>query len=391
MIYLSKYHVESFRGITDLELEDLGDINLILGDNNCGKTSFLESLMLLRNINDFSNVIRVSRIRSSNYFYFNRLSSFNSFLYMFNPMFDKKTISIGGVLNDVPVSLKISGILQKVMVDRTEIQRNNKQVSLLDFDENENSDDNLILEDEITEFNGTIKNQYGNRTRTSKINLNEISNISGMRISRPYNIDFEYVSSIEHSSTMIFSSILKEPSFKELVLKVVQLFDPNIADLLYLKNEQTGRPIEYIYHKELGNMPLLSFGDGVKKVILLANSIAKAAGGILLIDEIETSINSKYYDDIFNFVVKACQEFNIQLFITTHSIEAVDGLLSTQRYDDYPANKDLIRVITFRKRNNRTFSRVLNGKQAYEDRKNYGLEVRIWIALFYVRGKLMPY
>ncbi len=377
MIYLSKYHVESFRGITDLELEDLGDINLILGDNNCGKTSFLESLMLLRNINDFSNVIRVSRIRSSNYFYFNRLSSFNSFLYMFNPMFDKKTISIGGVLNDVPVSLKISGILQKVMVDRTEIQRNNKQVSLLDFDENENSDDNLILEDEITEFNGTIKNQYGNRTRTSKINLNEISNISGMRISRPYNIDFEYVSSIEHSSTMIFSSILKEPSFKELVLKVVQLFDPNIADLLYLKNEQTGRPIEYIYHKELGNMPLLSFGDGVKKVILLANSIAKAAGGILLIDEIETSINSKYYDDIFNFVVKACQEFNIQLFITTHSIEAVDGLLSTQRYDDYPANKDLIRVITFRKRNNRTFSRVLNGKQAYEDRKNYGLEVRI--------------
>ena len=85
MIYLSKYHVESFRGITDLELEDLGDINLILGDNNCGKTSFLESLMLLKNIDDFSNVLRVSRIRSLNYYYPNRLSAFNSFLYMFNP------------------------------------------------------------------------------------------------------------------------------------------------------------------------------------------------------------------------------------------------------------------------------------------------------------------
>lgn len=377
MIYLSEYYVDSFRGITDLKLKDLGDVNLILGDNNCGKTSFLESLMLLRNINDFSNVIRVSRIRNSNYFYFNRLSSFNSFLYMFNPTFDRKIISIGGVIKGLPVNFKISGILQKVMVDRTEIQRNNKQINILDFDENENSDNNLILEDEITEFNGTIKNQYGNQSRTFKINLNEISNISGMKISRPYSIDFEYVSSIEHSSTMIFSSILKEPSFKDLVLKVVQLFDPNIADLLYLKNEQTGRPIEYIYHKELGNMPLLSFGDGVKKVILLANSIAKAAGGVLLIDEIETSINSKYYDDIFNFVVKACQEFNIQLFITTHSIEAVDALLSTQRYDDSPTKNDLIRVITFRKRNSRTFSRVLNGKQAYEDRKNYGLEVRI--------------
>ena len=82
-------------------------------------------------------------------------------------------------------------------------------------------------------------------------------------------------------------------------------------------------------------------------------------------------------DDIFNFVVKACQEFKIQLFITTHSIEAVDGILSTQRYDDDTTENDLIRVITFRKRDNRTFSRVLNGKQAYEDRKNYGLEVRI--------------
>ena len=162
MIYLSKYHVESFRGITDLELNDLGDINLILGDNNCGKTSFLESLMLLKNIDDFSNVLRVSRIRSLNYYYPNRLSAFNSFLYMFNPTAEKKIISVYGVLNDKPISIKISGILESIMVDRNELRKGYRQYSFLEF-EDRDSDEELVGEDEITEFKGVINSYYGKR------------------------------------------------------------------------------------------------------------------------------------------------------------------------------------------------------------------------------------
>ena len=97
-------------------------------------------------------------------------------------------------------------------------------------------------------------------------------------------------------------------------------------------------------------MPLSTYGDGIKKVLSIANAIALSSNGVLLIDEIDTAIHAKYYDDIFKFIMKAAKQYNVQLFITTHSIEAVDGLLKTQVKDDvYGLNDDPIRVITLRK------------------------------------------
>jgi hypothetical protein len=40
--------IQNFRGIEDLEIKDLGRINLLVGANNVGKTSVLEALALLR-------------------------------------------------------------------------------------------------------------------------------------------------------------------------------------------------------------------------------------------------------------------------------------------------------------------------------------------------------
>jgi len=94
-------------------------------------------------------------------------------------------------------------------------------------------------------------------------------------------------------------------------------------------------------------MPISTYGDGIKKVLSLANGIAQATNGILMIDELETAIHAKYYDDIFRFMVKACRQFQVQLFVTTHSMEAIDKLLATQEYDNQ--DDDDITVITFKK------------------------------------------
>lgn len=80
--------------------------------------------------------------------------------------------------------------------------------------------------------------------------------------------------------------------------------------------EVGNRPVEYLKHKKLGNMPLSTYGDGIKKVLALSNAIAMAAGGILLIDELKQQFIRSTIDDIFQFVVKACEKFNVQVFIT---------------------------------------------------------------------------
>ena len=146
--------------------------------------------------------------------------------------------------------------------------------------------------------------------------------------------------------------------------------------MMIFKSDIGNRPVEYIRHKLLGDMPVSSYGDGIKKVLALSNGIAMAAGGILLIDEIETAIHKKYYDDIFRFIVKACKSFKVQAFITTHSIEAIDGLLGTQDYD-IQCDLDDICVCTIKRTEEGTVSRVLTGREVYENRESFGFEVRL--------------
>ncbi|MBK8425752.1 MAG: AAA family ATPase [Lewinellaceae bacterium] len=43
--HLTYFKVENFKRFDSLELTDIGQFNLIVGDNNVGKTSVLEALL----------------------------------------------------------------------------------------------------------------------------------------------------------------------------------------------------------------------------------------------------------------------------------------------------------------------------------------------------------
>ena len=62
MAYFKKLFVNRYRGIRALKIHELKGVNLVVGDNNCGKTSVLEALQLLRTSGNLANVYRVSII-----------------------------------------------------------------------------------------------------------------------------------------------------------------------------------------------------------------------------------------------------------------------------------------------------------------------------------------
>lgn len=377
MVFLKNFSINQFRGIHGLNVKGLGDINLIVGDNNSGKTSVLEAIMLLRSTSAFSNILNVVRLRDNGFFSPFRLSVFENFLYMFNPESDEKNIEVEGLIGDTSVGIKVSGTIENVLIDMSELRDRHKNAHAMQ------GASVIYDEAEVAEFQGIISSKIGDAVSNEEIRFNEYTRLTGMRASKPESIEIVYVSPTDHTNGNVFSKVVKNDDYKDIVLHVIKIFDDDIEDILYIKNEQTSRPIECLKHKKLGIMPLATYGDGIKKVLLLANSIASAAGGILLVDEIETAIHARHYDDIFKFVIKACKQFHIQLFATTHSIEAVDGFLATQCDADkenyIEDSEDVIRVVTFRKNveKNRTDARVLSGKEVFENRKNFDFEVRL--------------
>jgi len=98
-VYICDFQIDSFRGIHNLTVQGLNHINLIVGDNNNGKTSFMEALLLLRNPGDITNVLRVARQRDAAFFT-NRVSPFENFIYLFPQDTKRDEIGITSLCRD---------------------------------------------------------------------------------------------------------------------------------------------------------------------------------------------------------------------------------------------------------------------------------------------------
>ena len=232
---------------------------------------------------------------------------------------------------------------------------------------------------ECQAFQGNLLVRTGNNQEKTEISFHEYSTVSGRDITSRHLLNMVYLAPFDHLRGGNFSRILTNDPYKELCVQILQLFDPGITDLLLLKNENTNRPIECVKHKELGTMPLSSYGDGIKKVLSIASGIARAVDGVLLIDEVETAIHSRYFEDIFRFIASACRKFGVQVFITSHSIEAIDGFLSIMDYEKTTEQEDPVSVVTLKKdwRSSLSYARVLSGCHVHQNREQFGFEVRL--------------
>lgn len=365
MAFMKELCINRYRGIRDLKMENLKQVNLLVGDNNCGKTSALEALQLLRTSGSLANIYNIARQRDS-LAMIGTNSLFSNFICMFPKSDeDELVISVNGICNDKDISFLMKGKQARVLLDTKELLSN--KYRLRDIPDGET---------EADAFDGELYLKFGDAEKKNPININQYSIVTGTVSSEANQFNIIYMSPFAHLRGGILNRILISDSYKQICIKALQLFDPDIEDMLLLRSDIGDRPVEYLRHKTLGNMPVSSYGDGIKKVLALSNAIAMAAEGILLIDEIETAIHKKYYDDIFRFVVKACKTFNVQVFITTHSIEAIDGLLATQDYE-LQQDTDDICVCTIKRDSNVSYSRVLSGREVFENREAFGFEVRL--------------
>ena len=369
-IYISNFSVDHFRGIHDLSIDNINHINIIAGDNNCGKTSILEAILLLRNPADITNVLRIARLRDASAS-LGGVSIYENFINLFPKDGNKATISLRSLCRDDDVRYLLTGEQKKIMLEPEDLS---KKISF--------SQRRRIMQEygsgpvETDAFVGEAQYELGVLKGHIKVDINAYTSVSGKEIIKENYLDMIYLSPFNHVQGNVFGRIIRNDSYKDICLHILRLFDPDIVDLLILRNEDNNRPVEYVKHKTFGNMPLSTYGDGIKKVLSIANGIAQASGGILMIDEVETAIHSKYYNDIFRFIIKACLQFNVQAFITTHSLEAIDGFLEAQDYS-HQSDYDNISVITLKKELKKTYSRVLPGRKAYANREHFGFEVRL--------------
>lgn len=371
---ITSMEVVSFRGIQNLKVENLSEINIITGNNNSGKTSFLEALMMLSAPQSLFNIIRVARLRESLKLYppmlRSRLLSFQVFSYLFNKKSEELNLSINGIYGSSHVILKIEGEFQKMLLDEFMIKDLliNSRYSKSRYKEIESLDEEV--ETFIGKHSYSINDIFKENKELifNKYILDEV--LTGNRNSQS-NFKYNFISSIDHIIRDSINVIIKNIDFKKEVIEILNIFDEDIEDLVIVESDN--RYIHCIVSKNNGLMPLSIYGDGIKKVIAVASGIVSSKNGILLVDEIETSIHKKIMPRVFHWLIESCRKFSVQLFLTTHSLEVVDEIFNA---NPLAIENNCLRLVTLKRNETNTIARVLTGKEAMKLRNNFDMELR---------------
>ena len=73
-------------------------------------------------------------------------------------------------------------------------------------------------------------------------------------------------------------------------------------------------------------VPIGSVGDGMWRMLGLALSLANAEGGVLLVDEIDTGFHFSVMEDMWRMINEQAGSLSVQVFATTHSRDCCESL-----------------------------------------------------------------
>ncbi len=344
---LDNLNIHAFRQLRHVELRNLGRVNLLVGVNNSGKTSVLEAIAAHCRPLDPLEWIAIARqreVKSS------REPALDAVRWLFpqhgaepeDPYYQGQVrIEGSGRYQNLETCARYEGMIAAPDDEEGSYSANDED------DEGESSESsastNLPTESQERGANVSLEARVpADRWLEFEANHNGVCNeqfrlwenkryVSHAAPSK-LRLPVATISPFAHRVRQLQVSKLTEATLtgqKFNVIEVVRHLDSDVEDLEILS--RTGiRPTLYVRHRRTGFTPLSALGDGVRRVMVIALNLSSVQHGALLIDEIETAIHKAALTTVFQWLVRACKHFDVQLFATTHSLEAIDALLTAQ-------------------------------------------------------------
>ena len=343
-VMLKDIHVQNYRGIKDLKIKDFKRINLLVGDNNSGKTSVLEAVGFGANY-DFSCALAFEDFREAG-----KLSIFknlqdpkiwNDFEYLFFEKNLRESFKIKSDFdeNDQPKTIELKASFSKEAGNFPEIQTTNRERILID----KNNFNTLIAE-------------YSENS----------SNKAVLGFSRDGTYNFSSNLCRFFPLVFISSAPAKSSELIELMKKVAQENGENFFSEIAQKIDSKIKAIKTAGDTILADIgkisvPLKYMGDGLVNVLNILLRMRKLRNGILLIDEIENGLHWKTQTILWRAVIAAAVEYKVQIIATTHSRDTIKALSEAYEEEKSLLGEDEIRVFQLYK-NDKNFVETLEAK-----------------------------
>ncbi len=336
-MHLNNLHIKGFRGLKDVKLEGLAPLNLFVGNNNSGKTSILEAGYLYFNPLNFITLYHLAAQRESmtglNAPPAERLHRIKWLFPHFrgeDAVFDS-SIAISGCGNE-PLWDYSAHVLEEYGIPSSSRQSSltNDVTTEDDYDIDNAEMEAVGLRIALSYDPGTGRGVSDERVQTFW-NFREIfetrrENPSLLSVNSTFVEPYGH--RIHGVYKKLYSDIYKMGAHQDLIA-LLQQYDSNITELIILEDDMSSSL--HVKHSRVGIAPISIFGDGLRRVLYIAMRLLSAKNGVCFLDEIDNAIHVSALEQTAKWIVRIAGQLNVQLFITTHNLEALDAFVATAK------------------------------------------------------------
>lgn len=284
----SSIGINSYKRFNDVKLNDLRRINIFAGLNNCGKTSLLEAVEILVNLNSFRSLIDIFARRAkcrptelSSDWVYRQLSN-----YSLEAKFDDGELTVSSSKEI------IAGEDQAFYIGSI--------------------DTKCVYLSKDYSSTTSIFERYPYKT------AGNAKSLTRNKFSSPYS-----VSQLD-AFVLSYDAAVDSGLKVDVVEFIRENIDTSFRDIELVKDRFVVTTHDGVNFRR---SDLSSFGDGMQRVFNICTLFASAKNGIVMLDEAESGIHKSLMNKFAGFIYKLSNTFNVQVFLTTHSKECIDAFV----------------------------------------------------------------
>ncbi len=338
---LESFQIHNFRLFQHLEVRKLNRVNLIVGKNNAGKSTFLEAVQLYAS--NASPTVLLDLVESRQETWFSEAQPHsqnfisNSVRHLF---FGHKLPKIGGdriSMGEVSSNIKLR-IGAAAYQSKNDDEGTIRKIRISDVE----------LDEDISNVEFFLVAEEGEKTKRLfrlDTNIREIRRRSRI-FYEMQELESKYTSQIVSTKNMPnrkLAGLWDLTSLTDLeseVISALRLIDVRVTGIAFVEDVSRGTQsddnrVPLVKIKGIDEpLPLKSMGDGMTRLFHIIVALVNARNGLLLIDEFENGLHWSVQPKVWDIVFQLSDRLNVQVFATTHSRDCIKGF--DQAWNNYP-------------------------------------------------------
>jgi AAA15 family ATPase/GTPase len=285
---IDSLHIQNYRLFKDLKIDKLGQVNLIAGKNNTGKTALLEAIRILKNNMRYEIIANILYMRDD----LDKSKPFDSLISLFGSSEPSHAFSDS---SNLKYTFKINE-LEWYIIDLNGVR--------------------IRIKDPVTK---------------DSIILADSRNFSNYEYPNDETIYIPFKNNLDlNIKTNYWEKIEFNTYERQKVVDFLNIISPNKISQISISNGIVRLKLE-----DGSIEKLTKWGDGASRLLTIALALVNAKDKTLLIDEFEVGLHHSVQEQLWEIIFKYAKEWSIQVFVTTHSQDTIENFYYVaNKYDD---------------------------------------------------------